>query len=219
MNKIKNPYEILGISKSATIDEIKTQFRKLALIYHPDKNGSSGNEKFKEISNAYEILSDSKKRQSYDKSERKTEQKTTKKDSAKQIWLRQLKSMGRELLRLLQNYSKSMNERHSRVNHNHHRNNQSKIFDYNEQLDKNFDDLTDGLNNAVGANHDYSALIGRKSKPKRKRKQENYEGQWVQAWRDDTDFVNEVFGFGKLNKRGKRRSDDYGFNTEDVFDL
>ena len=103
MNETKDLYEILGVPKSATIDKIKTQYRKLALIYHPDKNGSSGNEKFKEITEAYDILSDPKKREIYDKSEPKEEQKTPKKESAKHIWLRQLKTMGKELFRLLQN--------------------------------------------------------------------------------------------------------------------
>ena len=60
-----NYYQVLGISKKASINKIKSQFRKLALIYHPDKNGSSGNEKFKEISEAYEILSNPKKREIY----------------------------------------------------------------------------------------------------------------------------------------------------------
>ena len=58
-------YEILGISKSASADEIKKAFRKLAVKYHPDKEG--GDEaKFKEINEAYEVLRDSSKRQRYD---------------------------------------------------------------------------------------------------------------------------------------------------------
>jgi len=58
-------YNILGISKSASKDEVKTAFRKLAHLYHPDKGG--GNEaKFKEVSEAYTVLSDDKKRQQYD---------------------------------------------------------------------------------------------------------------------------------------------------------
>ena len=64
----KDYYKILGISKSATDDEIKKAYRKLALKYHPDKNRSAGAEEtFKEIAEAYEVLSDSKKRDVYDK--------------------------------------------------------------------------------------------------------------------------------------------------------
>ncbi|MFA6094766.1 MAG: molecular chaperone DnaJ [Candidatus Paceibacterota bacterium] len=62
---MKNYYDILGIQKGSSKDEIKTAFRKLAHKYHPDKDG--GDEaKFKEVSEAYSILSDDKKRQEYD---------------------------------------------------------------------------------------------------------------------------------------------------------
>ena len=58
-------YEILGVSKEASADEIKKAFRKLAVKYHPDKEG--GDEvKFKEAGEAYEVLKDSQKRQRYD---------------------------------------------------------------------------------------------------------------------------------------------------------
>lgn len=58
-------YEVLGISKDASADEIKKAFRKLAVTYHPDKEG--GDEvKFKEVSEAYEVLKDAQKRQRYD---------------------------------------------------------------------------------------------------------------------------------------------------------
>src|SRR3989344_7734324 len=61
-----NYYDILGISKSATKEEIKKAYRKLAHRYHPD-NRSTGNEtKFKEVSEAYQILQDDKKRAEYD---------------------------------------------------------------------------------------------------------------------------------------------------------
>src|SRR6266496_386391 len=57
-------YDILGISKDASADEIKKAFRKLAVKYHPDKEG--GDEaKFKEINEAYEVLKDPSKRQRY----------------------------------------------------------------------------------------------------------------------------------------------------------
>ncbi|MFM7191744.1 MAG: DnaJ domain-containing protein, partial [Microcystaceae cyanobacterium] len=64
----KDYYAILGVSKSAQEDEIKKTFRKLALKYHPDRNpgDKAAEEKFKEISEAYEVLSDPEKRQKYD---------------------------------------------------------------------------------------------------------------------------------------------------------
>lgn len=60
-------YKILGVSKSASAEEIKRAYRKLALEYHPDKNKSKeAEEKFKEINQAYEILGNPQKRQQYD---------------------------------------------------------------------------------------------------------------------------------------------------------
>ena len=65
MTLMKNYYDILGVAKTATAEEIKSAFRKLAHKHHPDKKG--GNEaKFKEVSEAYSVLSDKKKRAEYD---------------------------------------------------------------------------------------------------------------------------------------------------------
>ena len=61
-------YELLGVSKNASDDDIKKAYRKLAVKYHPDKNpgDKSAEEKFREATEAYEILKDSKKRAQYD---------------------------------------------------------------------------------------------------------------------------------------------------------
>lgn len=60
-------YEVLGVSKTASAQELKSAYRKLALEWHPDRNKSAGaTEKFKEINEAYEVLSDTGKRQTYD---------------------------------------------------------------------------------------------------------------------------------------------------------
>ncbi|EAZ88847.1 DnaJ C-terminal domain-containing protein [Crocosphaera chwakensis] len=64
----KDYYATLGIDKSASADEIKKAFRKLAVKYHPDRNpdDKQAEERFKEISEAYEVLSDAEKRKKYD---------------------------------------------------------------------------------------------------------------------------------------------------------
>jgi curved DNA-binding protein len=69
MQDIRNYYELLGVKRDASADEIKQAFRQLARKYHPDLNpgDKSAEDKFKDISEAYEVLSDRSKRSQYDK--------------------------------------------------------------------------------------------------------------------------------------------------------
>src|SRR5688500_2542385 len=61
-------YETLGVGRDASADEVKRAFRRLAMEYHPDRNAEPGAEaKFKEINEAYEVLSDQERRATYDR--------------------------------------------------------------------------------------------------------------------------------------------------------
>ena len=64
----RNYYDILGVSKTASADEIKTAYRKLAKQYHPDLHPTDEEcaKKFKEVAEAYEVLSDPQKKSNYD---------------------------------------------------------------------------------------------------------------------------------------------------------
>ena len=67
MAEKRDYYEVLGVQRNASKDEIKDAYRKLAMQFHPDRNKDPGaEEKFKEISEAYAVLSDDQKRQTYD---------------------------------------------------------------------------------------------------------------------------------------------------------
>lgn len=91
---LKDYYKILELSPGATIADIKKSFRRLALLYHPDRNfGSNLHEaKFKEIKEAYEVLSDTKQRQEYNsrrRSQSQTEKKNTYRQPTAQVILNQ----------------------------------------------------------------------------------------------------------------------------------
>ena len=69
MASIRNPYEVLGVERTADINEIKSAYRRLAKLHHPDRNAGNkqSEEKFKEISEAYAILRDPDSRSNYDR--------------------------------------------------------------------------------------------------------------------------------------------------------
>ena len=74
MAEKRDYYEVLGVDRNATLDQIKAAYRKLAIKYHPDKHvddspedKKAAEEKFKEAAEAYDVLSDEKKKARYDK--------------------------------------------------------------------------------------------------------------------------------------------------------
>lgn len=89
MAQQKNYYEILGVNSDVTAEELKSAYRRLARTYHPDIAGESGVEKFKEVTEAYETLSDETKRKRYDilrgifNYNKSTKDKTTQREAQK----------------------------------------------------------------------------------------------------------------------------------------
>jgi len=68
IDKDKDYYKVLGVDEKASDDELKKAYRKMSMIHHPDKNGNTdeSKQKFQELNNAYELLSDANKRRTYD---------------------------------------------------------------------------------------------------------------------------------------------------------
>lgn len=91
----KNYYSLLGIDKSANDETIKKAYRTLALKWHPDKNKNPGAEdKFKQISEAYDVLSDKQKRKSYDRGDRNIFRGNMGSNHAEQIFKQVFKNGG-----------------------------------------------------------------------------------------------------------------------------
>lgn len=83
---MKNYYEVLGLSASATLAEIKVSYRKMASQHHPDKSSASdAPAKFRQVQEAYEILSDTNKRKTYDENRRRSLLESPI-DTAREIW-------------------------------------------------------------------------------------------------------------------------------------
>jgi len=98
-------------------------------------------------------------------------------ESSRQIWQRQLKTIGHELLKLLQKYAQSMNERQSSFQNTQ----KTPIFDYEN-------------------NDAYDARRPLSRKSKRKRRRENYEDPWIKAWNNDSELLNYMFGFDEFTE-------------------
>lgn len=83
---MKDHYAILGVAATAALAEIKTAYRKMASQLHPDKNASSdAPAKFRQVQEAYEILSDTEKRKAYDENRRRSLLDSPI-DTAREIW-------------------------------------------------------------------------------------------------------------------------------------
>ena len=94
-------YEILGVGKSASTDEIKKAYRKVAMQYHPDRNpgDKSAEERFKEAAEAYEVLSDADKKSQY---YAKSEIEMTKSLLKYSVWTeKEIKDRAAELIKVL----------------------------------------------------------------------------------------------------------------------
>ena len=204
-----NPYDALGVSKNASIDEIKSQFRRLALRLHPDKSNSKyAVENFKEISEAYEILSDPIKREAYDKKVGQNEEhkNTYQTGSVSSIWWRQLKTMGRELLRLLKKYAQSMNEKQ-----NHYQS--TKKSGHSESSGNKINDFIGSIfGDSESDNREYDSrkydnfsgkMFGDK---KTKIWSDEYDDSWTSSGKNDAKLVNGIFGVKKPKQKRKQEN-------------
>ncbi len=145
--KMTDYYDILGISSNATQKEIKSKYRELSLMFHPDRIKTSlSEEMMKQINEAYSVLSDIEKRKQYDEKYTFTDSVN---QNTKQVWKRQLKQMIKELLRILAQYSKNM----SNVGNNQEKNETGSYFSFEQ--DQDFIDNMFGQNKSNHKNNSW----------------------------------------------------------------
>ena len=196
-----NYYEILGVPHNASIEEIKKKYRELSLKFHPDNTNSSlAAEMMKKINEAYETLSDEQKRKNYDKGNSKnyqSENSTSETKSAKSVWKSQLKEMAKNIHKLWLKYLEI--QRQNQARNSHWTNSEYQSSHYERGYE--YDDFND--------DYEKPRQKRRQSKKRRvKRTKKSHKNDYVDSWEEslkrDSEFVNDMFGFGK-----KRKGDDY----------
>jgi len=140
-------YDILGIPSSATQEEIKSKYRELSLMFHPDRIKTSlSEEMMNQINEAYSVLSDIEKRKQYDEKSIFTDSAN---QNTKQVWKRQLKQMVTELLKILAQYSQNMSDAQ-----NNQKKNDTESYFSSEQ-DQDFIDNMFGQNKSNRKNNSW----------------------------------------------------------------
>ena len=145
--KMTDYYDILGIPSSATQEEIKSKYRELSLMFHPDRIKTSlSEEMMNQINEAYSVLSDIEKRKQYDEKSMFTDSAN---QNTKQVWKRQLKQMVTELLKILAQYSQNMSDAQ-----NNQKKNDTESYFSSEQ-DQDFIDNMFGQNKSNRKNNSW----------------------------------------------------------------
>ncbi|MBT4327692.1 MAG: J domain-containing protein [Candidatus Nitrosopelagicus sp.] len=194
---IPNYYEILGISKDATLDEIKVQYRELSLRFHPDKISSSlAQEMMVKINEAYFILSDSAKRKQYDQnfeiSQTKTRQKRQKQaqKSTKSVWINQLKEIGRGLQKLWFQYLEFQKKNQA---------NQKRSEPSEEYFEEEYQNHMHNCNCYHHCNCSWKCGAG-KQKKKQPKQNDFFTNPWGNSQSVNDEFLNNMFGFTESKK-------------------
>lgn len=187
-----NYYEILGVLNNASFSEIHSNYRKLALQFHPDKSSSClSQEMMKQINEAYFVLSNPVKRAQYDQNqnifEAKTSQNQSKKDqkSVKSVWIRQFKEIVKGLQKLWFQYLEFQKK------------NQTKQKNQNSEQSFSNDEFHCMCHHHCNCDFKHH----KKQKKKKNSKQKDlFENSWNYSNMDD-DFLKDMFGFGYDTKK------------------